>query len=1081
MTRHKQLILIFGSFIALYLLVALAVWTRLHPRVVSHRHAAAPATPMPGKRFADELACDLYDCTLTLTAGAPLPSGRVRVLLEGGRGNNYTILTISAQTLAISTMQDGKEHAYAQVHADITAGTPYHLTILRRGERLGLLHDGALLYVGNIPHAEGSGASIESGNGWKVADLDAHALEPVGFADDFMRNAEEPGAWKTENGNWRLQSAWDEDPHGNAINRFQYTIYAQNPFAWIGMANGSAALCTTGRTSWEDYTCAAAVRPGKRGAVGLAVNLSDAKNGYLARWSAASDHGPHGDRLQLIKLTDGRPTVLKETRGGYLPGQWYRLSAISSLDGIQVLIDGEERLNVPKITPWCGMVGLYVDGPDAATFDDVTVYGSTLKTHLLAENAQETIKQGFLKDRQGMQQWSNTDYDWSYQGGGMRVQQHEFYGDHWMVLKVIPEAGNYGQLIMALNSNRGQMNSGSRAVIDPSDASGNVKYTLYRDNTVLAQMTGVRLNAGEEYSFRLQRTGKRLKLECDGEVILDADDPQPVIAHYPAYQVSGCYANARNIYVLGGNFLDYTFTNAPVDWVGDGTWLATMRWACMPKWSFYSGWSRGDAVLWHKRRFYGDQSLQAFTAFKMEYPRETNFYDQKIRYHDACITICGDGRDPRSGYALVSGLPDTFGTPNARTVLYRNGQQVAESSTSIVGWGANHSWWYDMELNKHGDTVEFLLKGQPVISYRDPHPIDGGIPAIWTTDNGLSIARVRIHYAGTAPLNRDPRVYLDNPWFPEWADVGTPLTLDFPDAFATTGKSVLLQVKERQAPPNSPLPYVQDRRVIFTPRSAGSYWYQLTASDGSVASPAFNLFMPAFNPALGRDDSHALLLYHFNERAGSIVRDYSRIGAPVDLHIPADTSTCWLPTQGLTFHGRKPLSTEGNLRKLMAIKRQGACTIEMWVSTDSSYPPDHWLGVPLAWDNGRRRNFLVGIHMNTLAFTPPSGNFRRGPSIDNYPDLEGSCANYGLRTGLQHLVITWDGVTTREYANGQYIGELQIPWEPERWDADARLLLGNQPDNQRTYLGTYYLLAIHDKCFPTEQVRRHYEAGPTAK
>ncbi len=44
----------------------------------------------------------------------------------------------------------------------------------------------------------------------------------------------------------------------------------------------------------------------------------------------------------------------------------------------------------------------------------------------------------------------------------------------------------------------------------------------------------------------------------------------------------------------------------------------------------------------------------------------------------------------------------------------------------------------------------------------------------------------------------------------------------------------------------------------------------------------------------------------------------------------------------------------------------------MWVSTDSSYPPDHWMGVLLSWENDAdRRNFQVGIHMNTFILVPP--------------------------------------------------------------------------------------------------------------
>lgn len=919
-----------------------------------------------------------------------------------------------------------------------------------------------------------------------LGEADAHTPEPVAFADDFMRSSDEPGAWKVERGHWRLQTAWDDDPHSNIIDRFQYTNYAQNPFAWVGQSANGAALCTTGQARWEDYTCTVAVHPEQCGAVGVAVNLSDARHGYLARWSAAGDPDVHrGDRLQLLKLDGHRETVLREVRGGYVPGQWYRLATVSSRHGIRILIDGEERLSVPHTAPWHGKVGLYVEGDGHATFDDVTVYGSALKTHLLAENAQETIKStfmektSFMRDDDGMRRWADPRNEWSYRANGMSTLKHECYRDHWMMVKLAP--GDYGTLTMVLNNNGTTRTSGCQALIETHAGDDPTRFTLYRDGAELAHATGTALRGGEDYTLRFRRAGTLLTLECDGDIVVKANDPRPVDGHFPAYAVTGNYT-ARSVCVLGSQFLDYTFTKAPVDWRSQGTWLPTMRWACLPKWSFYSGWSRGDAVLWHKRRFSGDQSLQAYLAFKMEYPRETNFYDQRTRYHDACLSICTDGHDPRSGYAIASGLPNASGQPNARTVLYRNGVVVQESGISISGWAGNHFSWYDMELRKHGSLVEFLLGGHTVISYRDPSPIDGGVPAIWTSDNGLCIARARLHYAGASSLNRDPRVYLDAPWFPEWTEVGMPVTLAFPHAFSTTGQPVTLQVRRRQAPANARGPVAAGTRVSFTPSVPGKYWYQITATDGRHVSPPYDLFLQAFNPAAGRDDTHALLLYRFDERAGSVVHDRSRVAPAVDLHIPRDAATCWLPTQGLTYHGRTPIRSQSSLRKLAALKAHRAATIELWVSTDTSHPTEGWLGALLSWERAAgQRNFLVGIHTNTFILAPPGGQFDPNTRIRNYPLIHGSFNCYGARTGLQHLVLTWDGTTTRAYANGVRIGMATTSWQPERWELDAPLLLGNQSDGERTYLGAYYLLAIHDRCLPDAQVRRHYAAGPAAR
>ena len=163
-----------------------------------------------------------------------------------------------------------------------------------------------------------------------------------------------------------------------------------------------------------------------------------------------------------------------------------------------------------------------------------------------------------------------------------------------------------------------------------------------------------------------------------------------------AYRATGSFTLTHDPLVLGHNMLDYNFTDAPMDWLGEGTWASSIRWSCSANWLFLSGWGRGDSALWHKQRFTGDQSLQAFIGIKMEYLRERDYYEQRFR--DVAITICGDGYNPRSGYSAIYGAPDADGTPNKRTVLMRNGVVVASRPESIAGKDANHHHWFNLQL-----------------------------------------------------------------------------------------------------------------------------------------------------------------------------------------------------------------------------------------------------------------------------------------------------------------------------------------------------------------------------------------------
>lgn len=1030
--------------------------------------------------FSDELDTDLYDVSLTVKAAPQLTANAmVRLALEASGDKEAVRLSIAPRAIFLVGVHEGHQQPLGQAKITVKPGATTHFTIQRRGDALSILQGDTRVYRGKAPRGKGAEGRIAADAGWTVDEVRVQRLEPVAFADDFMRTKDENGGWTVQSGQWKLSSAWDSEPHGNR-ERFTMALTAQNPFAWRGKADSTPALCVTGKPLWEDYTMTAAVRPEASGAVGVAVNLLDNANGLLVRWSSASDRGQRGDRLTVEKLVNGKTSVLAEERGGFIPGQWYRLAVVSELGGIRVLVDNNERLALNDVTPWHGGVGLYTESRDGATFDDITVYGRTLKTDLMEESSSTRIQERFLNDGQGMRSWANPS-DFYTAENGVNINQHDYFSEQWMVLSVRLNTPD-GKLVLVLHGNGQDDSAGLRAIITADRVPQQMRYQLFHDDIELAKASGPVFDAREDTTVRFRAAAGALTLEVDGKPVLQAADSRPAPGLRPAYRADGAFRNLRNLLVLGRNYRDFIFTGAPVDWVGEGTWMATVRWACQPQWSFYSGWSRGDAVLWHKQRLLGDQSLQVYMGYKMEVPREREIYESIYHSHDACISICTDGHDPRSGYAIMSGQRNEYNRPSSETVLLRNGVPVQRVNTSVFGWGWSHRAWFDMELRKRGDTVELWLDSQLAMSYRDPHPLEGGVPAIWTSDGGLSIARVRLSYANPPQPRTDVQVALDTPWIPEFTNVRKPLTLDFPNAWSATGKPVTLHVIARLAPDGATPPAVKDKHIIFTPSKGGEYWYQVTAGDGKATSMAFNLSGTAFDPSLGRDDSHALVLYRFDEGTGAVVHDRAPNGPPADLQAPDFPNTTWLPGQGLSFSGPNPLKTAGGVAKLMAIARSKACTLEVWTSNDTEYFPQHWLGCLLTWESGAgKQNFLLGGHKADLIAAPSGGQFETGYN-DNYVNTNGSYnAYFGFRTSLHHTVITWDGTNTRGYNDGKPLEAQQINWHPDQWTADAPLLLGNRTDNQRTYLGTFYLVAIHDKCLSADEVKRHYLAGPSAK
>jgi hypothetical protein len=679
------------------------------------------------------------------------------------------------------------------------------------------------------------------------------------------------------------------------------------------------------------------------------------------------------------------------------------------------------------------------------------------------------------------------------------------YGDHqWLTMSVVLTPYNAGELWMTLNGDGKTETAGYRAVMRlDTSKERKFSYAIYRNDQRLASKTLPALTAGREYTFRFWRSDDHLRVEVEGgdtstddTVVLEAvDKGAPLTDRRPAYRASGCFATARNVQLFSHNILDYTFADAPTDWWDDGNWESTIRWSCQPMWSFLTGWSRGDAVMWHKDRFVGDQSFQAYVGVKMEYPREREVYFN--RYHDLAITICGDGLHPRSGYA---GIYAASGEARLRMLLFRNGQVVASQplpDALVPGFGPDHRSWFDLVLQKTGAVVAFhaTVNGQTLdLSYTDPNPIVGGSPAIWTTNSGVSIARAKIDFANPPQLRQDPQVAIDQPWYPEWHNVNSPLTLQFPESWATSGKPIHLEVTPRDIPADdkaavnvtAPLEAkMAGAQAVFTPTREGYHWYQITASDGSSQSFPFHLELPVFDPLQHkRDDSHALVLYRFTEGQGKTIHDQSPLAPAADLTIFSDPALTahWVPQQGLLMRANSRVMTETTTGadKLMAITKAHACTFECWISPDTIYPPNkvQWTSGLFSWDfygaaKGDQRNLIIGQYNENILIFPRGQEFSSSPSL-TFPG--------SFRVGLIHVVVTWDGTTTRVYVNGNKKDTQgqQIPWPVAQMTKGSMIILGNTADGGSPYLGTYYLLAVHDRCLSDADVMNNYLAGPTA-
>ncbi|HEX8463504.1 MAG TPA: hypothetical protein VF627_02715, partial [Abditibacterium sp.] len=125
---------------------------------------------------------------------------------------------------------------------------------------------------------------------------------------------------------------------------------------------------------------------------------------------------------------------------------------------------------------------------------------------------------------------------------------------------------------------------------------------------------------------------------------------------------------------------------------------------------------------------------------------------------DLNLTLCGDGKNPSSGYSFV-----VAGWDNTRTKLLRGTQVLAENSGRDAFFRETHNqntqwhrrWFYirasatrATKDGKNGVQLTLTLDDRPILSAFDPDPLptwkSGGHVAFWTLDSTLMIARAKI-------------------------------------------------------------------------------------------------------------------------------------------------------------------------------------------------------------------------------------------------------------------------------------------------------------------------------------------------
>jgi hypothetical protein len=191
--------------------------------------------------------------------------------------------------------------------------------------------------------------------------------------------------------------------------------------------------------------------------------------------------------------------------------------------------------------------------------------------------------------------------------------------------------------------------------------------------------------------------------------------------------------------------LDQTFSGAATDWrSGSGVWSVHDRWACYPGWSWFGGVDPDgepqNPVVWCKDEWLGDLVLEFWSAVIMDLPKEPGYSDPS----DLNCSIAANGRDLCSGYSFIFA-----GDHNKHAKIMRGNDVVATNGRGVFknprsNNAAFHRHWFETRVEKRGGHIEYYVDGQFMGEYDDPEPFSSGGIALWSYNNGINVARVRI-------------------------------------------------------------------------------------------------------------------------------------------------------------------------------------------------------------------------------------------------------------------------------------------------------------------------------------------------
>ena len=536
----------------------------------------------------------------------------------------------------------------------------------------------------------------------------------------------------------------------------------------VNQANSSFQFF--GAPAWGSYLVTATAKAGQSEAIGIGARFSDLNNGLLFRWNA---RGPAAGKMQLLQILKGKQTVLAEAAEKVQTARSYELKLNLTEPGIaRLYVDGTLKLRAAVSAPASGRGAMFAAGKGAEFFRPVLAFTE----EIVAE--QPVANRIFVSDP-FMQGWSNPRWIWLPEGKTQPAELKDplpilwHKGDFFGAAKFKIACAATGSIHLFMPEKK--LGTGYALHLE-QPASGMLGFKLDRQGKTVAQAQVkaadcpiVKMDASgavKHPQVEFNRDGHYFWLKVGNQQILSYRDSQPLTGSICAiHRPTGKGLNSEHVETERTKVFEEQFTQAPSSWTKLGTWQMTNRFQCDPRWSHYAGLSKQVAAIWNKYEYDGDLTVEYHAGMK-----HGRAY---TRPGDINLTICGDGHTPSSGYSfIITGWDAGWNGMYSR--IMRGNQVVAQTDTELVPrvrlhaakrhfqglWNPSgrdvHGAWHYIKVRKIGGHIECYFENKLIMTYDDPKPLTGKRVALWTQDNEIVLAKIKLAYSGKRSVPASP-------------------------------------------------------------------------------------------------------------------------------------------------------------------------------------------------------------------------------------------------------------------------------------------------------------------------------------